>query len=115
MYRVACVNKEQSNSTRRAKRSNDRRKDCKGKASSHGGKAGCKGGQKGCAHWEVVAITRPFFAMRLKNWVSVLSLFKNCAQLIVPSHRTQSTVCTYTHIKLLLICLLAPSYYYHQI
>ena len=46
---------------------------------------------------------------------SVLALFKNCAQLIVPSHCTQSTVCTHVHIKLLLICLLAPSYYYHQI
>ena len=27
----------------------------------------------------------------------------------------KSTVCTYIHIKLLLICLLAPSYYYHKI
>ena len=30
MYRVACVNKEQSNSTRRARSRNDRRNDCKG-------------------------------------------------------------------------------------
>jgi len=46
---------------------------------------------------------------------SVLALFKNCARSIVPSHRTQSTFCAYIHTKLLLICLLAPSYYYHQI
>jgi len=52
---------------------------------------------------------------KCQHHTPVLALFKNCAQLIVPSYRTQSTVCTYIHIKLLLICLLAPSYYYHQI
>ena len=72
MYRVVCVNKEQCNSTRRARSSEDRTEDCEVKASSHGGpgKAGCEGRQKGGAHWEVVAMTRPFFAIRLKNWVS---------------------------------------------
>jgi len=70
MYRVACVNKEQSNSTRRARSSDDRTEYCKGKASSHGGKAACEGRQKGRAHWEVVAMTRPFFAICLKNWDS---------------------------------------------
>ena len=63
MYRVACVNKEQSNTTRRARGSDNRREDCNGKASSHGGQAGCGGRQKGRAHWE--AMTRPFFAIRL--------------------------------------------------
>jgi len=46
---------------------------------------------------------------------SVLALFKNCTRSIVHSHHTQSTVCAYIHINLLLICLLSPSYYYHQI
>jgi len=70
MYRVACVDKEQCNSTRRARSSDDRTEDCKGKASSHGGKVGCEGRQKGHAHCEVVVMTWPFFAISLKNWVS---------------------------------------------
>jgi len=67
-----------------------------------------------------VSPTIPFHRSFLENVnitlvFSVLALFKNCARSIVPSHRTQSTVYTYIHIKLLLIGLLAPSYYYHQI